>query len=214
MKKLAIGCLVAAGVLLVVLVIGGYFVYRTASPYIASFTQLAEIPEIEKAVTNTASFTAPESGELSEDTVKRFVAVQTAVQEKLGPKFDRLRQKFEQIDKMKSEQRREASAAEVLAALSDLAGLLVQAKRAQVEALNSARFSLKEYKWVRERVYNAVGVPLREMDLRRIAEQARAGGTIVREVPTTGEVPERNKALVAPYADKLREWTALAFFGL
>jgi hypothetical protein len=92
---------------------------------------------------------------------------------------------------------------------------VVDGKRAQVAALNDTGFSLEEYSWVRQQVYAAAGLALAQMDLRDIANAAQSGE---REIPVekteAGDVPERNRELVKPYADKLREWLAFGFFGL
>jgi len=218
MKKVAIGCLVVAAVLVVVLGVGAYLIYRAASPYIAGVAQLAEIPELEKAVANTSAFSAPEGDLLTEQMVSRFAAVQEAMQAHLGPRLADLKAKAEAFDRMAKEHDRKASPAEALAALSGLATLLVEGKRAQVEALNKAGFSHDEYRWVRERVYEAAGIALSELNLsdpQALAEAARNSGGLVREVTKSGaEAPARNKELVAPYVEKLKEWLALGLVGL
>jgi hypothetical protein len=103
-----------------------------------------------------------------------------------------------------------------MAALRDLAGLIVEAKQAQVEALNAHDFSLAEYDWVRKSVYAASGVPI-TVDFGHLIEQASTGqmpqnSTLAEAV--TGEVPEKNRELVAPHEAVLKENAALAFFGL
>ena len=144
MKKVAIGCLIVAGVLIVVLGIGGFLLYRAASPFLAGVRQLAEIPEIEKTIANTSSFEPPASGELTEEMVKRFATVQEAVQAKLSGRVNELRTKVDQIDRAIKEQDRKASPTEVFSALSGLATLVVEGKRAQVEAINKTGFSRRD----------------------------------------------------------------------
>jgi hypothetical protein len=93
---------------------------------------------------------------------------------------------------------------------------MIEAKRAQVEALNQASFSLEEYHWVRQQVYAAVGIVAAGFDvkdIKQLAEQAAGRGE--REpAASIGDVPERNKELVKPYEKKLQEWAPLAYFGL
>jgi hypothetical protein len=216
MKKFAIGCGIVVLVLCLVGAIAGYVAYtKFVKPMAATFTEFAQLSEIEKQVKNTASFAAPDTGELTEEMVGRFVKVQEAMQAKLGPKMDQLKAKYDQIDKAMKSERREASFTEGLGALKDLSTIMVEAKRAQVEALNQTAFSVKEYEWVRQQVYAAVGIVAASFDVKdvkRIAEEARqGGGTEAKEV---GDVPERNKELVKPYEKKLQEWAPLAFFGL
>jgi hypothetical protein len=217
MKKFAIGCGIVVLVLCVVGGIAAYVAYtRFVKPMATTFTEFAELAEIEKQVKNTSSFTAPATGELTEEMVSRFVKVQEAMQARLGQRMDQLKTKYDQIDKaLKSEQRR-ASFTEGLGALKDLSTIMVEAKHTQVEALNQASFSVKEYEWVRQQVYAAVGIVAAGFDVKdvkRLAEEAgRRGGPEPKE--TIGDVPERNRELVKPYGAKLQEWAPLAFFGL
>jgi hypothetical protein len=222
LKKVAIGCSAALLIFFVLAAaLGYYFVYRPASAYIASMRQFAEIPEIEKNVANTAPFTAPDNNELTEDMVKRFVQVQEAMEARLGTRSADLKTKYDQLEQAQKREGRQPTLTETLGALKDLSGIIVEAKRAQVDALNGVRFSLDEYRWVRGRVYAAAGVPLTELNLRdfepeKVAAAARSGSTPapVQNAAIEGEVPERNRELVKPYAAKMQQWVALGFFGL
>jgi hypothetical protein len=211
MKKFIIGCLIVV-VVLVVAVVG--IVYFVARPYIASFRGLSQLPAIEKQVTNTTAFTAPANGELTEELVGRFVKVQEAMEQGLGPTFSQLKTKYDALEKARTSANRQATTMEGLAALKDLASIIVQGKRAQVEALNANHFSLAEYNWVRGQVYAAATIPLAQLDFSNIAAAAQQGGDLVKAPPEISEIPARNKELVAPYAEKLKEWAALGFFGL
>jgi len=214
MKKFAIGCLIVAAVLIVFGgILGYFFVWRPASGYIASFRELGQLPALEKQVANTASFAAPENGELTEELVGRFVRVQEAMEKSLGPTFGQLKTKYDGMEKVMKSENRQASAIEGLTALKDLTSIIIQGKHAQIEALNANNFSLAEYSWVRSQVYAAAAIPLAQLDLSNIAEAAR-GGDIVKAPEEVSEIPARNKELVAPYAEKLKEWAALGFIGL
>lgn len=216
MKKLAIGCGVALLVLIVALAAGGYFMWaRYIQPMGGAITEFAQIGEIEKQVRNTSSFTAPESGELSEELLGRFVAVQQAIETKLGDRMTALKAKYEELDRTTKGERRKASFSEVMSALKDLSSTVVAAKRVQVQALNDAGFSVEEYEWVRQQVYAAVGVAAGGFDLKDLQKLGGEAGDAARASADVLErVPERNKQLVAPYEKKLREWAALAYFGL
>lgn len=215
MKKLAIGCLIVAVVLVVVGgTLGYFFIWRPASGYIASFRQLGEMTALDKQVTSTASFTPPASGELTADLVGRFVKVQETMEQGLGPTFAELKTKYDALEKVMKSEKREATMLEGLNALKDLATIIVQAKRSQVQGLNAAGFSLDEYRWVRGEVYAAADLALAQLDFSAIAEAARQGGDIVKPAPAPKEIPAVNRELVAPYVEKLKEWIALGFFGL
>lgn len=221
MKKFAIGCLIVLGLLLVVGGVGLYFAYdRLIKPGMemaGGIKEMARLGEIEKQVRNTSAFAAPDNGELTQEMVDRYLKVQQQVQSKLGPRMDQLKAKYDQLDRTLSGEKRQASFREAASALKDLAGILIDAKQAQVDGLNKAAFSLKEYEWVREQVYAALGMAAVGFDVKKIAAEAKSGNVEVlsrSEREPVGEVPERNKALVAPHEKQLKDWAALAFFGL
>lgn len=216
MKKFAIGCGVALLVVLVLAGVAGYVVWnRYVKPVTGTITQFAQLADIEKQVKNSASFTAPETGELSEEMVTRFVKVQEAMQGRLGTRMNQLKAKYDELDKAIKSERRDASFTEAMGALKDLGDIMVDAKRAQVEALNNAGFSVKEYEWIRQQVYAAVGMVAASFDvkdLQRVAQEA--GRRNESNAEALSAVPERNKELVTPYEKQLKDWAPLAFFGL
>ena len=221
MKKFAIGCLIVLAVGFVAGGIGLYFAYdRLIKPTIemaGSVKQLGRLADIEKQVTVTTAFTAPENGELTQAMVDRFVKVQQHVEATLGPRMGQLNTKYEQLDNALKADKRKASFTDLATGLKDLVSVIVDAKSAQVEALNQGAFSVKEYEWVRGQVYAAIGVTAVGLDMKKLAAEAQAGNLkglprAEREAP--GDVPERNKALVAPYEKQLKAWASLAYFGL
>jgi hypothetical protein len=221
MKKFAIGCAIVLVVLLVVGGIGGYFVYqRFVAPVVGPMTEFVanaqKMAVIEKDIRNKSSFTAPANGELTEDMVTRFVKVQSHIQSKLGARMEELKATYDKLDKTLSNEQRKASFTEAITAMRDLTTLLVDAKKAQVEGLNDAGFSVKEYEWIRTQVYAAVGMVAGGFDVKKLAEQAKAGnveGFSGGDKASLPDVPEKSKELVAPYEKQLKEWAPLAFFG-
>ncbi len=221
MKKVAVGCLVALGLVTVVGGVGLYFAYdRFIKPTVemaGSVKELAKLGEIEKQVRNTDAFEPPQGDELTPEMVSRFVEVQRQMESALGSRMADLKAKYEQLDRSLNQDRRVVSFGQLAEGLKDLTAVVLQAKNAQVEALNRAGFSVKEYEWVRQRVYAAVGMTAVGLDVQKVAAEARAGdvkGFQRREREPAGDVPERNKTLVAPYEKQLKEWAPLAFFGL
>ncbi len=94
----------------------------------------------------------------------------------------------------------------------------LDARRAQVDALNTEKFSREEFSWVRLRVYQAAGH--RGRGLRAACSSKRmikgmASGAEVKvpdvELP---DAPAKNRELVKPYAKQIMEWLAMASFGL
>jgi hypothetical protein len=217
MKKFAIGCAIVLVLLLVVGGVASYFIYQRFVGPIAKFaTNMQQVTEIEKQVKNTSSFTVPENGELTEEMVSRFVRVQSHMQSKLGARMDELKATYDKLDKTLNSEQRQASFTEAMGALRDLATLLVDTKKAQVEALNQVDLSVSEYEWIRSQIYAAVGIVAAGFDLKKLAEQAKAGnvqGLTGGEKESLPAVPEKNKELVAPYEKQLKEWAPFAFFG-
>jgi len=217
MKKFAIGCAIVLVVLLVAGSIGGYFLYKKFVGPMAEFvTNMQKVADIEKDIKNTSSFTPPESGELTEEMVSRFVKAQSHIQITLGTRMDNLKATYDKLDKTRKSENRDASVSEGMGAMRDLASLFLEGKKAQVEAMNQTGFSLQEYEWVRTQVYAAVGVVAAGFDLKKVAEQAKAGnveGLQGADKESLPDVPEKNKELVAPHEKQLKEWAPLAFFG-
>ena len=221
MKKLAIGC----GILLVVLLVGGavatYFVYNKVRSTVAEFAALGEIPAIERGVRNEATFTPPESGELTQAQVTRYLRVQGHVRSLLGSRFDVFKTKYAELSKrMDKDQGTVFDTPAVVGAYRDLARTYVDAKTAQVEALNAADFSLSEYRWVRQQAYAAIGMPVTDVDVSKIIDDVTSGRTPREPQPPSlggslGPIgPEVNKTLVAPHKKTLEDNVALSFFGL
>jgi hypothetical protein len=211
MKKLAFGCLVTLGLLAIVGAIAASFLYtRYVRPAARSVAQLAEFADLDTQVANHAAFVEPARGELTEVMVVRFMKVQQHVEQQLGSRMTTLEEKFTEVDaRAKAKAPADASLRDGIALWQDVKGIVVDARRAQVEAINQAGFSAKEYEWVRRQVYAAVGIVAPGgLDVSRLAREASGSG----EAPA--DVPERNKQLVAPYAKQLRAWAPLALFGI
>jgi hypothetical protein len=217
MKKLAIGC----GVVIVLCMVGfgfaAYYVYYKANQYMASVKQFAEVAQLDKNVANTASFPPPANHELTDDQVRRFVSVQESIHTRLGKRIDELTVKQKAFQRLQTQEHREANVSEVLSGVSDLMGIVLQAKTAQVDALNASHFSLEEYGWVRGQVYAAAGMSVAQVNLAAIQDAIKNGGGTVSTSDVqkmSDEVPERNKTLVKPYLEKMKDWIPFAFFGL
>lgn len=221
MKKILVGCLVIAVLGAITLGVGGYFVYRAARPVLQNARDYLEsykgLGELERNVKNQSPFTPPATGELTKDQVDRFARVQQHVRTTLGRRFDELEEKYKHL-KANADQPQQPSFGEVMSAFRELAGVVIDARRVQIDALNEQRFSTAEYDWVRARVYQAAGVEATSaIDLHKLAEAARRGtGINFDEPPKLPEVnvPPANRALVKPYLKQMNEWLPLLFFGL
>lgn len=219
MKKILIALAIVAGML--VLVVGGcsYYVFSKARAFLAPIQQYAAI---DKNVTNTAKYKAPSNGELTEDQVKRFMAVQQSMVTKLGPTFNEMKDKQDAFMKKEQAEHREATPSENFTVITDMMKFILMAKNAWADALNQQHFSIDEYYWVRGRVYAAAGMQIEEIGLRQLSEKLKesgatsddSGGKLTSEVASSEPVPNRNRELVAPYVSKMQDWAVFGFFGL
>jgi hypothetical protein len=217
LKKLAIGCL---GVIALLAVGGGvaaFYIYRKVSSTVSGFAELASIPDLDKEIRNTSAFKPPASGELTPDMVSRLVGVQDKVRLRLGADVNRFETEYRELMNRETNQMRAKDFSELFGAYRDFARLVVAAKRAQVEAINEARFSKAEYHWIRGRVYEALGVPLLYYDMSQTIEELKKGHTPpepMAEKPETETVPQRNREVIEPYREKLQNFAHLAAVGL
>ena len=221
MKKFLVGCLILVVLCVIALGIGGFFLYRAAGPVIdnaRNYLQgLSELGELDKDIKNQSPYSAPASGELTEAQVQRFVRVQDSVRAALGQRMTEIEEKFKHL-KPNTEGGRQPSMTEVIAGLSELGNAFLQARRFQVNALNTEGFSQEEYSWVRDRVFQAAGVEVTSMvDLRKLEEAVKQRTGVdnlgVDQLPQSN-VPAKNRALIKPHMGKIDQWIPLAFFGL
>ena len=219
MKKIAIAVLVILALVIVGIGGVGYYFFNKAKAFLAPIQQYAAL---DKDVTNSAKYQGPANGELTEDQVKRFMAVQEYMVTKLGPTFNQMKDKEDQFMQRQQSEHRQATPAENFTVITDMMKFILQAKNAWVEALNQQRYSIDEYYWVRGRVYAAAGMSVEELGLRKLTEALKEGGatagqsmgSLTSEVASQEPVPDRNKELIAPYMPKLQNWAVFAFFGL
>ena len=215
MKKVAIGC----AVLLVLGMVGAggasYVAYRKVSSTFAGFAELGSLPELEGSVRNQRPFEAPADGEPSREQIERVLEIQQAVRARLGDRADQIEHRYRRL--LAKDSATAVDLPELMSAYRDLAAAYMDAKRAQVDALNRADLSLEEYRWTRSRAYAALGMSLMDVDVSRIIEDVKAGrqpaGPAYRlSGASTGSPAVRN--LVEPHRKALEANVGLAFFGL
>ena len=215
MKKLAIGCGVVALILVVGVSVGLYITASKARSYLRESGVVESLETLSKGVTNTSPFTPPANGDLTSDTVRRFVAVHQVMVAKLGPRFKEIAAMQDDMLRREQAEHRKSTSAEDFKNVSAMMGFILQAQGAWVDGLNQQRFSMDEYQWVRGHVYAAAGLNVMELVDRNLSSSGKADRVVTRPIPGSGDpVSQRNKEIVAPYLPKLKESAALAFFGL
>ena len=222
MKKILAGCGIVILIAMAGFAVAGFYAYRAMKPVIdnaANYIDKARIVErLGAAIDNKAPFPAPANGELTATQVDRFIAVQTRVRSELGDKWDEVEKKSAAIKARTDKDRNDWTLSEFTAVFNDIANIWIEARRAQVDALNVQKFSEEEYQWVRLRVYEAAGVHLAgNLNLSMIEEMARdnASKTGVELPPMElPKIPEKNVELVKPHLAKIKEWVPMAALGL
>lgn len=217
MKKLAIGCGLA---LLLTGIVGAgvaYYVFRQVSSAVTQFAELRQVQDIERGIRKRGPFTPPADAVLTERQIQQLVHVQQEVRQRLGEHMKAFEAKYRLLADKKEATLADAPA--LLQAYGDLAKTWIDAKRVQVEALNSADLSLEEYRWIRDQAYRALGQPFLDLDIGQLVEDARRG---VSSSETIGQLkgaigaagPEANQKLIERVKKILEENLALASFGL
>ena len=207
MKNFAIGCF---AVLVVLAVAGGgiawFKVIKPGMEFAGGVAELGkQYSELNESIENRAGYTPPADGELGEDTFQRFLAAQRQMRTELEGRLEELQSKYEALEKEIDERGGQAGIGDMIGAYSDLTDLLIDAKRAQVEAINDQDFSLQEYNWVRDQVYRAIG---ESVAVAAIAANRNASG----EFQAT--VPEATREMVEPHREELMKAHVLAWWGL
>lgn len=215
MKKFAIGCAVVLGLGAAGATAASWYAYHKVSSAFAGFAQLSTIPDLERSVRNQGPYTPPASGEPSPKQLDRLLQVQQAVRDRLGTRANEIEYRYRKL--LAKKEATAVDAPELISAYRDLAAAYMDAKRAQVDALNRAGLSLEEYRWTRSQAYGALGMPLMDLDIAGIIADVKQGRqpTVPAYHMTLGPTgsPAVQK-LVEPHRKALEDNAGLAFFGL
>jgi hypothetical protein len=224
MKKLLAGCLVIAVLAGLVVGMALYFGYRAMSPMIDNASAMLQRAKDAAAqsdrVENKVRYTPPADGTLSEAQVRRLLAVHERTRKTLGARWDELQAEAARLQQQGTQNARDVSLADLAAMLRSAGGLIADARRAHVDALNAEQFSASEYNWVKLRAYEAAGLEAMEgIDWAAIQETIKQGASRVgvhdARLPDVHPptVPERNRELVKPHYDELKAWLPLTVLG-
>jgi hypothetical protein len=217
MKKLAIGCAILFVVAGAAVVGVGYYGYLKVKSAVTQLAELGQVHDIERGVKVQTAFVVPSSGELTAAQVDKLMKVTTRVRERLDQDMAVFQRTYKTLA-----QKKDATAAdlpELMSAYRDLAKDWLNAKRAQVDALNEVGLSLDEYRWIRSAAYGALDIPFMVVDFGQIAESVKqAGGQVKTNVLVggafAGKGPASNLKLVEKYRKQLEDYVPLASFGL
>lgn len=204
MGKFLGGCLIVFGLLVIGGATVGYYVF--VKPYTdmageaVAFAQ--ELETLDKQVAKRGPYQPPEDGAVSADALEGYLAVQQRMRVELEGDMQTLQARYEALDDALETEQRDASIAEVMTAYRDLAALYLDAKRAQVAALNAQGMSIGEYRWIRAQAYAVLGQRV------AVAAPEAEGATEVASMP-----PETRERVEA-HRETLTGNYAFAWFGL
>ena len=173
---------------------------------------------IDQKLVNTSPYQGPANGELTASQVERFLRVQGHVKATLGARTEAFTEKYKELGTTRPDGTEvPPSLTQLLGGLGDMSKVYMDARQAQVEALNAEKFSRDEFSWVRLRVYQAAGIEVAGYEPREIERMIKgmASGAEVK-VPEVDlpDAPAKNRELVKPYSKQIMEWLAMASFGL
>lgn len=205
MPKFLVGCLVVIAVLVVGGGTAGYFlVFKPAWEFASDVESLvSEYAELNEQIETTENYQPPGDGSIDDEQFQRFLVAQRDMREHMEGRMDELKETLESMQEDMDAEDREASITEMATAYRGLGELLIDAKRAQVEALNRYNFSLEEYLYVRNQTYRALGEEVAVAAFGDQADQAR-----------NRQVPDETVELVSQHREELMENYAFAWFGI
>ncbi|WP_376695552.1 hypothetical protein [Wenzhouxiangella sp. EGI_FJ10305] len=205
MQKFLVGCLIVVVVLVGAGGTAGYFfVIKPAWEFAGGVQEFVqEYAELNEQVERQDGFQPPEDGAISTDQFQRFLVAQRDMRQAMEGELKDLKQRFESMQQEIDDEERDANIGELFTAYEGLGGLLIKAKRVQVEALNRYNFSLQEYLYVRNQTYRALGQEVAVASFGDQAPQTRSH-----------RVPDEVVEMVSSHREELMEGYAFAWFGI
>jgi len=204
-----VGCFVA--LLVLALVVGGlvwWFLIRPAQKLLGGLSNLSQLEELDKGVRNTSSYTPPGSGEISPEQLSRLLSVERAVKTQVGDQLGTLETRYKALDNGQGQVNAQ-NFEQALEGLGDLFKVLIDAKKAQVAALNTQNFSKNEYAWVRDQTFQALSQVTGQPFTGFRGLEGRTPQIYSPSVP-----PSANVEAVKPHQDELTESLPMHVFGL
>lgn len=205
MPKFLLGCLLVLALAAVSGLGAGYFLlFKPAYQFVTDVGGFAtEFVTLSEQIPQDPQFRPPPDGSVDETRFARFMAAQRDIRSGMDQRLPELQSRWQSMQAEIERRDGQPNMLELITASQDLTGLLLDAKRHQVEALNRHGFSLQEYLYVRNQTFLALGLPV---GVAGVGDQG----------PNQGRhpVPEQTRDMIRPYHDELQQSYALAWFGL
>jgi len=214
MKKTSMALLITGAVLLLVVAAAATVFYvRVYRPVGSPLMAMAGGKSLEeRRLRNRAEFLPPPSGEVTADQAARFAVVEEEVQKRLADRIAILARN--QADLERASETHALSVSTTLRAFRDIKAIYLDAKVAQIDAMNRANFSKEEFEWVRKQLYGGAGMRLSQLDFSEVLAGVPDATVVVHRFEAREQAVEQNHRLALPNAAKLETWAALGFFGL
>jgi len=213
-KKIVAGCALAGGIALALLlaaVTGTYFVIRRVTgplPYLGAAAAL------DRKAMGPLEFRPPASGELTEEQVKAFLAIEREVESRLGENLAELRAKSEDLIRESRQGTAALSVRPTLSALNPIGRTFLHAKTTQFDALSRTAVAREEFEWTRQQLYHAAAIEAWQLDFADVLRGVPGAEFTVHRLPHGTQAPSTNRSLAGLHIVELRRWAPLAFFGL
>jgi hypothetical protein len=204
MRKVAVGCLTASGlIVLAVVVLGTYFYTMYWRPLAGPLSVIFMQQTLDQRIDNQAAYLAPDDGVLTEEQVARLGAPRIQA---MASAAEAIRQAAKGGDSL--------PVRTLLPLLADIRADCIGAKYTQVDGLNANGLSKDEYQWIRKEAFQAAGIDLTELDFDDLLAGIENAQVKLVVTPAGDARPEANVVMAAPHAAELKRWLTLAFFRL
>jgi hypothetical protein len=215
MRKVAVGCLTASGlIVLAVVVLGTYFYTMYWRPLAGPLSVIFMQQTLDQRIDNQAAYLAPDDGVLTEEQVARFIRVAQGIEARLGaPRIQAMASAAEAI-RQAAKGGDSLPVRTLLPLLADIRADCIGAKYTQVDGLNANGLSKDEYQWIRKEAFQAAGIDLTELDFDDLLAGIENAQVKLVVTPAGDARPEANVVMAAPHAAELKRWLTLAFFRL
>jgi predicted transglutaminase-like cysteine proteinase len=216
-STLTVAALAIAGLVVLAVIIAGTVGYvRVYKPMLRPIGFIGASVRLEETIENQRTYTPPSSGELTSDQWSRFCDVKSAVRAAIGSSMAEVEQQKQALLATAEKNPAGVPYRAALGAVGEIGPAFLTAKNAQVQALNRARFSIEEYRWVQRQVFASAGLALAELDIASMNTAPQERRDVIEVKTSTAlEVSRalRDRVLSRDKAE-LESWRALAFFGL
>ncbi len=209
--KWGVGCGFVILVTLLILVLGGYLVWKFSSGALSGLGYVGDLVVLDDQIVNETPYEPPSDGLLSLEQVESLVYIQTRTKEAIGPEFEESVEEFHEFIGEILEAEDMERFRKLLSVPKKMTVPLKTAKEAQIEAINTRGLSREEYQWIRRQAKYAFGIDIPQLDVKRLLEKQKES---VYSKSEANPINTQNRVLLEPHEQLLRETLPLSLLGL